>query len=167
MHDEASMTFRYAIDRHSVQKQVRHRNCSSATTTVLALVNTAAHALKRGKKQIMSALSSDLRETFDALSLSVLLEPMQFKAVLMVTCGLEIHQVAQCLGTTEQTIRNVLSNAYDRTGCRNSDELVRRYFCEVTSSLLELGRLQRELAELEVRVAQVLRRLPETQIRHI
>jgi hypothetical protein len=106
----------YAIDRHSVEKQVWRRNCSSATTTVLELVNTEAHALEeRGKKQVMSALSSDSRDTFDALSLSVLLEPMQFKAALMVTCGLEIHQVAQCLGTTEQIIRNVLLNAYDRT----------------------------------------------------
>ena len=75
-----------------------------------------------------------INKTFDSLSLSDLLEPMQFKAVLLVTCGLENHQIAQCLGTTEQTIRNVLSNVYGRTGCRNSDELVRRYFCEVASN---------------------------------
>jgi DNA-binding NarL/FixJ family response regulator len=104
----------------------------------------------------MSAVSSDSLDTFDAPSLADLLEPMQFKAMLLVTCGLKNHQIAQCLRTTEQTIRNVLWNCYQRTGCRNSDELVCRYFCEVAAGLLELGRLQRELAELEDRVAQIL-----------
>jgi DNA-binding CsgD family transcriptional regulator len=88
-------------------------------------------------------------DTFDAPSLADLLEPMQFKAMLLVTCGLENHQIAQCLRTTEHTIRNVLRNCYQRTGCGNIDELVRRYFCEEATGLLELGRLQRELAEIE------------------
>src|SRR5271169_2613766 len=111
----------------------------------------------------MSAVSCDSSDTFDAPSLADLLEPMPFKAMLLVTCGLENHQIAQCLGTTEQTIRNVLRSSYERTGCRNSDELVRRYFCEVASGLLELGRLQRELAELEARAVQILHRLPGSQ----
>jgi hypothetical protein len=115
----------------------------------------------------MSAVSSDLLHTLDAPSLADLLEPMQFKAMLLLTCGLENHHIAQCLRTTEQTIRNVLWNCYQRTGCRNSDELVRRYFCEVATGLLELGRLQRELAELEDRVAQILDRLPESQSQYI
>ena len=88
---------------------------------------------------------------------------MQFKAMLLVTYGLENHQIAQCLRTTEQTIQNVLWNCYQRTGCRNIDELVRRYFCEVATGLLELSRLQQELAELEDRIAQILDRLPESQ----
>lgn len=86
----------------------------------------------------MSAASSDSLDTFDAPSLADLLEPMQFKAMLLATCGLQNHQIAQCLRTTEQTIRNVLWNCYLR-GCRNRDELVRRYFCEVAAGLLELG----------------------------
>ena len=92
---------------------------------------------------------------------------MQFKAMLLVACGLDNHQIAQCLRTTEQTIRNVLWNCYQRTGCRNRDELVRRYFCEAATGLLELGRLQRELAELEDRVALILDRLPESQSQYI
>ena len=88
---------------------------------------------------------------------------MQFKAMLLVTCGLENHQIAQCLRTTEQTIRNVLWNCYQRTGCLDIDELVRRYFCEVAAGLLEIGRLQQELAELEDRAALILGRLPESQ----
>ena len=92
---------------------------------------------------------------------------MQFKVMLLVTCGLENHQIAQCLRTTEEAIRNVLWNCYERTGCRNIDELVRRYFCEVAAGLLELGRLQRELAGLEERVAKILDRLPESQSPYI
>jgi len=115
----------------------------------------------------MSAVYSDSLDTLDGPSLADLLEPMQFKAMLLVTCGMENHQIAQCLRTTEQTIRNVLRNCYQRTGCRNSDELVRRYFCEVASGLLELGRLQRELVELEDRAAQILDRLPASQSQYI
>ena len=87
--------------------------------------------------------------------------------MLLVTCGFENHQIARCLRTTEQTIRNVLWNCCQRTGCRNSDELVRRYFCEVAIGLLEPGRLQREMAELQDRVAQTLDLLPETQSQYI
>ena len=118
-------------------------------------------------RKILSAISSDSLDTFDAPSLADLLEPMQFKVMLLVTCGLENHQIAQSLRTTEAAIRNVLWNCYQRTGCRNIDELVRRYFCEVAAGLLELGRLQRELAELEVRVAQILDRLPESRRKYI
>jgi DNA-binding NarL/FixJ family response regulator len=106
-------------------------------------------------------------DTFDAPSLADLLQPMQFKAMLLVTCGLENHQIAQCLRTTEQTIRNVFRNCYQRTGCGNIDELVRRYFCEVAIGLLELGLLQRELADIEDRVAQILDRLPESQRQYV
>jgi DNA-binding CsgD family transcriptional regulator len=115
----------------------------------------------------LSAVSSDSLDTFDAPSLADLLEPVQFKAMLLVTCGLETHQIAQCLRITEHTIRNVLRNCYQRSGCGNIDELVRRYFCEVATGLLELGRLQRELAEIEDRVAQILDRLPESQSPYI
>ena len=115
----------------------------------------------------MSTVSSDSLDTFDAPSLADLLEPMQFKAMLLVTCGLESHQIAQCLCTTEQTIQNVLWNCYQRIGCRNIDELVRRYFWEVETGLLELGRLQRELAELENRVAQILDQLSKSQSQYI
>jgi len=87
--------------------------------------------------------------------------------MLLVTCGLENHQMAQCLRTTEQTIRNVLWKCCQRSGCRNIDELVRRYFCEVATGFLEIGRLQRELADIEDRVAQILDRLPESQRQYV
>jgi len=119
-------------------------------------------SLKNAVTTKLSALSSNSSNTF-APSLADLLEPMQFKALLLVTCGLDNHQIAQWLRTTEQTIRNVLWKCCQRSGCRNIDELVRRYFCEVATGFLDIGRLRRELAELEDRVAQILDRPPESQ----
>jgi DNA-binding CsgD family transcriptional regulator len=90
------------------------------------------------------------------LTLVNLLQPMQFKTVLLVACGLKNSEIAGFLGTTEQVVTNALKDVYERTGCWNSSELVRRYFREVASGLLELGRLQRELAELEARAGESL-----------
>jgi DNA-binding CsgD family transcriptional regulator len=90
------------------------------------------------------------------LTLANLLQPMQFKTVLLVACGLKNSEVAGYLGTTEPVVTNALKDVYERTGCWNSSELVRRYFREVASGLLELGRLQRELAELEARAGESL-----------
>jgi len=109
----------------------------------------------------LSAVTSNCLNTFTP-SLVDLLEPMQFKAMLLVSCGLENHQIAQCLRATEGAIRNVLWNCCQCSGCRNIDELVRRYFSEVATGLMELDRLQRQLAELEDRIAQTLDRLPES-----
>ena len=111
-------------------------------------------------------VSSHPQETIDKLTLADLLKPMQ-KTVLLVAWGLKNCQIAEFLGTTEQVIKNVLREVYDRTGCWNSGELVRRYFREVASGLLELGRLQRELAELQARAAPNLHARPEDRIQHI
>src|SRR5277367_2810752 len=99
----------------------------------------------------MSVVSSHPQETIDNLTLADLLKPMQFKTVLLVACGLKNCEIAEFIGTREQVIKNALADVYSCTGCWNSGELVRRYFREVATGLLELGRLQRELAELEVR----------------
>ncbi len=102
----------------------------------------------------MSVESIRLQEFVDPLSLADLLNPMQFKTVFLAASGLRNCEIAQCLGTTEMVIKNVLADAYDRTGCSNSGEVVRRYFRQVSSSILELERLHRELAELESRIGQ-------------
>ena len=104
----------------------------------------------------MSVVSSHPQETIDNLTLADLLNPMQFKTVLLVACGLNNCEIADFLGTREQVIKNVLTDVYHRTGCWSSGELVRRYFRELATGLLELGRLQRELAELEARTGQSL-----------
>jgi len=115
----------------------------------------------------MSVVSSHPQETIDNPTLADLLEPMQFKTVLLVACGLKNGEIAGFLGTKEQVIRNVLEAVYRRTGCWNSGELVRRYFRELASGLLELGRLQRELAELEARAGQNLPTLSDDRLQYI
>jgi len=116
----------------------------------------------------MSVVSSHHpQESIDSLTLADLLKPMQFKTVILVACGLKNCEIAEFLGTTEQVIRNVLADAYHRTGCWNSGELVRRYFREVASGLLELGRLRRELEELETRTGQNLLTRPAHLVQYI
>jgi DNA-binding CsgD family transcriptional regulator len=85
---------------------------------------------------------------------------MQFKTVLLVAHGLTNSEVAQVLATTEQVIKNSLRDAHNRTGCWNGGELVCRYFRELTDGLLDLGRLRRELEELENRARAILDVLP-------
>jgi hypothetical protein len=115
----------------------------------------------------MSLVSSHPQKTIHNLTLADLLKPMQFKTVLLVACGLKNCEIAEFLGTREQVIENALADVYHRTGCWNSGELVRRYFREVANGLLELGRLQRELTELEARTGQSLPTLSENQLQYI
>ncbi len=108
----------------------------------------------------MSAVNTCPQETVDRITLAVLLTPMEFKTLLLVVCGLKKCEIAELLGTREHVIENALSDIYDRTGCANSGDLVRRYVNEVERGLLELARLRRELEELEARSAQILHGRP-------
>jgi len=101
------------------------------------------------------------------LSLGILLTPMQFKAALLAACGLNNSEIAEFLNTTEPVIKIVLSDVLKRTGCSDTDKLVARYVWEIESGLLELARLHRELAELEVRTGQNLRRRSGALIQRI
>ena len=104
----------------------------------------------------MLVVSIQSQECVDPLTLANLLNPMQFKTVLLAASGLRNNEIAHCLGTTEMVIKNALADAYHRTGCSNGGEVVHRYFRDVSSCVLELGRLHRELAELESRIGQNL-----------
>ena len=104
----------------------------------------------------MMSAASQSQQSVDTLTLANLLNPMQFKTVLLAACGLQNHEIGELFGTTELIIKNALADAYDRTSCSTSGEVVRRYFHEVSSGLLELGRLHRELRELESRIGQNL-----------
>ena len=101
-------------------------------------------------------MSTQPQEFVDKLTLADLLKPMQFKTVLLAACGLQNCEIGKLLGTTELIIKNVLDDVYHRTSCSNSGEVVCRYFHEVSSGLLETGRVRRELAELEARTGQNL-----------
>jgi DNA-binding NarL/FixJ family response regulator len=105
---------------------------------------------------MMSVVSTQPQEAIDKLTSADLLKPMQFKTVLLAACGLKNCEIGKCLGTTEQVIKNELADVYHRTGCSNSGEVVRRCCRELSSGLLELARLRRELAELEARIGQNL-----------
>jgi DNA-binding NarL/FixJ family response regulator len=101
------------------------------------------------------------------LSLAILLTPMQFKAALLAACGLKNSEIAAFLNTTEPVIKIVLTDVVKRTGCSDSDKLIARYVWEIESGLLELARLHRELAELEARTGQNLRRRSGALIQRI
>jgi DNA-binding NarL/FixJ family response regulator len=105
---------------------------------------------------ILEQMKTQPQEFVDTLTLADLLKPMQFKTVLLAACGLQNCEIAKLLGTTKMIIKNVLDDVYHRTSCSNSDEVVCRHFHEVSSGLLETGRLRRELAELEARTGQNL-----------
>ena len=99
--------------------------------------------------------------------LAGLLSPMEFKTVLLVACGLSNRDIGDLLGTTQTVIANVLRDVYRRTGYSSSRDLVLRYVHEVESSLRDLGRLRRELAELETRAGQILHVHPGSLLQHI
>ena len=95
------------------------------------------------------------RETAEECNLANLLTPMQFKTVLLVICGLTNHEISEFLGTTEHVIKSVLADIHDRTGCSNNAELILRYIDKVERGVLAIGRLRRELKELQARVSHV------------
>jgi DNA-binding CsgD family transcriptional regulator len=103
----------------------------------------------------VSVLFSQPQETSDRQNLGNLLVPMQFKTVLLLVHGLRSCDIAQVLGTTEQVIKNALSDACSRTSCGNTGELVQRYYFEIKGGLLELGRVRREMEELEAALRRV------------
>src|SRR5271169_6198436 len=109
----------------------------------------------------MSLASCHAPETIEKLTLANVLTPMQFRTLLLVACGFTNCEIGKILGTSEHVINNVLNDVYDRARCRNSAELVLRYVREIESGLLELGRLRRELAELDARTAEIFHACPE------
>jgi DNA-binding CsgD family transcriptional regulator len=115
----------------------------------------------------MSIDSIQMQPLVDPLTLADLLNPMQFKAVLLAAGGLRSCEIARSLATTEKVIENALADAYRRTGCSTSGEVVCRYFSELLGGVLELGRLYRELAELESRIGQNLRAPIGDLLRHM
>ena len=115
----------------------------------------------------MSVTSSNTQQTTRRGTLTDLLSPMQFKAVLLFAYGLSNCQIAQVLGTTEHVVKNAIRYVYKRAGCHDSGELACRYFREVADGLLELGRLRRELAELDSRVMLILHGGPGDLLRRV
>lgn len=52
------------------------------------------------------------------------LTPRQREIVALVAQGLAAKQIGRQLGIAEQTVKNILNDAYRRTGCVNAPQLV-------------------------------------------
>lgn len=57
------------------------------------------------------------------LTLQDILTPKQFRVALLVTSGLKNSESATVMNTTENMIKNILREVYDRSGCSNRVEL--------------------------------------------
>ena len=87
--------------------------------------------------------------------------------MLLVACGLSNRDVGDLLGSRNPSLRTYSGMCCRRTGCSNSRDLVLRYVLEVERSLRDLGRLRRELAELETRAGRILHAYPGSLLQHI
>lgn len=77
-----------------------------------------------------------------------ILSSQQFRTAILLTLGLDSEQIAHLLDTSEQTVRTSLSDCFDRTGCRTTQDLAARLLFESENRLYD-ARLDKELAELQ------------------
>jgi DNA-binding CsgD family transcriptional regulator len=82
------------------------------------------------------------------LTLHDVLTPKQFRVALLVTSGLKNSEIGVILQTTENMIKNILRDVYDRSGCSNRVELALLLVHESETGMYEGRNLDRELARL-------------------
>jgi DNA-binding CsgD family transcriptional regulator len=82
------------------------------------------------------------------LTLQDVLTPKQFRVALLVTSGLKNLEIAMILGTTENMIKNILRNVYDRSGCSNRVELALLLVHEAETGMYDRCNLGREIGTL-------------------
>ena len=82
------------------------------------------------------------------LTLQNLLTPKQFRVALLVTSGLKNAEIGVILGTTENMIKNILRDIYDRSGCSNRVELALLMVHEAEMGMYDRENLDKELATL-------------------
>jgi DNA-binding CsgD family transcriptional regulator len=82
------------------------------------------------------------------LTLYDVLTPKQFRVALLVTSGLKNSEIGVILQTTENMIKNILRDVYDRSGCSNRVELALLLVHEAETGMYEGRNLDRELAML-------------------
>ena len=90
-----------------------------------------------------------------------ILSSLQFKTVILLTLGLNTHQIADLFGTSEQTVCNSISQCFDQVGCRSLESLTQRLRYEYESDLYD-ERLEKELAELQNSARRMLEKLAST-----
>jgi DNA-binding CsgD family transcriptional regulator len=82
------------------------------------------------------------------LTLHDVLTPKQFRVALLVTSGLKNSEIGLILGTTENMIKNILRDVYDRSGRSNRVELAILMVHEAETGMYEGKALVQELATL-------------------
>jgi DNA-binding CsgD family transcriptional regulator len=82
------------------------------------------------------------------LTLHDVLTPKQFRVALLVTSGLKNSEIGVILQTTENMIKNILRDVYDRSGCSNRVELALLLVHEAETGMYDGRNLDRELATL-------------------
>jgi hypothetical protein len=84
------------------------------------------------------------------------LTPEQFRTALLLTIGLEVHQIGDLLETTKDHVCVQLNDACHRAGCGNVQELVLRMLYEFENDLMNETRLKNEVAELQTAAKRML-----------
>jgi DNA-binding CsgD family transcriptional regulator len=82
------------------------------------------------------------------LTLHAVLTPKQFRVALLVTSGLKNSEIGMVLRTTENMIKNILRDVYDRSGCSNRVELALLLVHEAEMGMYDRENLGQELATL-------------------
>jgi DNA-binding CsgD family transcriptional regulator len=82
------------------------------------------------------------------LTLHDVLTPKQFRVALLVASGLKNSEIGMILRTTENMIKNILRDVYDRSGCSNRVELALLLVHEAETGMYDRENLDKELATL-------------------
>jgi DNA-binding CsgD family transcriptional regulator len=82
------------------------------------------------------------------LTLHDILTPKQFRVALLLTSGLKNSEIGMILRTTENVIKNILRDIYDRSGCSNRVELALLMVHEAETGMCDRQILGQELATL-------------------
>jgi DNA-binding CsgD family transcriptional regulator len=82
------------------------------------------------------------------LTLHDVLTPKQFRVALLVSSGLKNSEIGMVLRTTENMIKNILRDIYDRSGCSNRVELALLMVHEAEMGMYDRENLDKELATL-------------------
>jgi DNA-binding CsgD family transcriptional regulator len=89
------------------------------------------------------------------LTLHDVLTPKQFRVALLVSSGLKNSEIGIVLRTTENMIKNMLRDIYDRSGCSNRVELALLLVHEAEMGMYDRENLHKELATLRALTREV------------
>jgi DNA-binding CsgD family transcriptional regulator len=84
----------------------------------------------------------------DKKTLHDVLTPKQFRVTLLVTPAHNTPAIAMNPTTTENMVKNILRDIYDRSGCSNRVELAVLMIHEAKTGMYEEEKIDRELGTL-------------------